>query len=111
MLLSDADIQNGGHSYGVGLNSEQQLASRDSMAEQDRKFLKFRWDQELYQFKLCPFGLGSAPRMFLNLSKPVMAVLGKNAVQVVIFLDDMVFIDHDKVILESHIATSIDLLE
>ena len=65
-----------------------------NMAPKDRKFLK-------YQFSSCPFWLGSALRMFTRLLKPVMAMLRRNGVRVVIFLDDMILINHDEVVLKS----------
>ena len=76
-----------------------------NMVEQHRKFLKFRWGQGLYQFRPCPFGLGSALRMFTKFLMPVMAKLRRNGVQVVIFLD-MILINHNKVVFKSHVATA-----
>lgn len=34
--------------------------------EEDRKYLKFLWDDKIYQFTCLPFGLASAPRIFPN---------------------------------------------
>lgn len=38
----------------------------------DRKFLRFRFQGQLYQFKALPFGLASAPYIFTKIMKPVL---------------------------------------
>ena len=45
------------------------------IAERDRKFLRFLWEEQIYEFRCLPFGLSSAPRVFTKLLKPVMALL------------------------------------
>ena len=43
----------------------------------DRKFLRFMWRRELYEFTCLPNGLASAPRQFTKILKPVLATLHK----------------------------------
>lgn len=54
-----------------------------------RKFLRFRWGNQLYQFQCLPFGLSSAPRTFTNILKPVMALLRWNRIRSIVFIDDI----------------------
>ena len=45
------------------------------VAMEDRPFLRFRWEDTLYQFSCLPMGLTSAPRIFTKIMKPVLASL------------------------------------
>ncbi len=58
------------------------------VAEEHRKFLRFEWNQRIYEFQCLPFGLSSAPRVFTKTLKPVMAVLRQRGIRSVIFIDD-----------------------
>ena len=40
-----------------------------------RKYLKFIWRDQLYQFTCLPMGLSSSPRIFTKIMKPVFAHL------------------------------------
>lgn len=42
---------------------------------QDRKYLRFLWNGQLYQFTCLPNGLTSAPRIFTKILKPVLSSL------------------------------------
>jgi hypothetical protein len=41
--------------------------------EEQHKFLRFCWNEQLYQFNALPNGLALAPRKFTKLLKPVFA--------------------------------------
>ena len=60
--------------------------------ESSRKFLCFIWKGTCYQFKALPFGLCSAPRIFTKGLKPVAAFLRRNAIRVLIYLDDFLLL-------------------
>lgn len=66
------------------------------MAEEHRKFLHFMWEGQTYQFQCLPFGLRSAPRVFTNILKPVMALLRRQGIRTIIFLDDMIIMAQSK---------------
>ena len=51
------------------------------IAETHRKFFRFRWKGELYEYQVLPFGLASAPRTFTKLLKPVMGLLRRMGLQ------------------------------
>lgn len=57
-----------------------------------RKYLRFQWQKELYEFTCLPFGLTSAPRVFTKLMKAVMAVLRRRGIRCMIFIDDLLFL-------------------
>ena len=43
------------------------------VAIEHRRFLKFEWKHQMYQFKVMPNGLSSAPRLFTKILKPISA--------------------------------------
>ena len=78
-----------------------------TVAQEDRRFLRFRWKRTLYEFQCLPFGLSSAPRVFTKLLKPVMALLRKRGIRCIIFLDDLLVMQQTQKALEE---TSQDIL-
>ena len=46
-----------------------------SIAEEDKKYLRFIWKEFFFQYSCLPNGLTSAPRLFTKLMKPVFATL------------------------------------
>ena len=60
-----------------------------------RKYLRFVWDKEVYQFVSLPFGLASAPRVFTKLLKPVVSLLRRLGMRLVQYLDDGLFMSQD----------------
>lgn len=63
-----------------------------SVKPNDRKWLRFVWKNESYQFTCLPQGLSSAPRTFTKLLKPVLSHLRKLGVIVSCYIDDCIFI-------------------
>ena len=47
------------------------------IAPEQQKFLKFFWNDQLYQITALPMGLSSSPRIFTKVMKPVLASLRK----------------------------------
>ena len=45
------------------------------VAEEHRRYLKFQWEHQLYEFLCLPFGLSSALCTFTKLLKPVMSLI------------------------------------
>lgn len=56
--------------------------------KRDRKYLRFFWEGELYEFCRLPQGLTSAPRIFTKLLKPVFALLRSQGFESSSYLDD-----------------------
>ena len=57
--------------------------------EQDRKYLKFQWNGQLYVYTCLPMGLACAPRKFVKLLKPVFAALHSEGFISSGYLDDI----------------------
>lgn len=55
---------------------------------QDRKFIKFRWQGQLWQFVGLPMGISCAPRIFTKLITPIFAFIRKKGGQCFPYLDD-----------------------
>ena len=66
------------------------------IAEKDRKFLRFLWKEQTYEFQCLPFGLSSAPRVSTKLLKPVMALLRRQGIHTIIFLDNLLIMGQSK---------------
>ena len=54
-----------------------------------RKYIRFWWEENLYEFLCLCFGLGPAPLIFTKLLKIPIALLRRINVKIIIFLDDM----------------------
>ena len=59
-----------------------------SLDEECRKFLKFSWRDQLFQFTCFPNGLASCPRYFTKLMKPVYASLRQQGLLSAVYIDD-----------------------
>lgn len=62
------------------------------ISEQDRKLLRFSFQETLYEFTAMPYGLSVAPRTFTKLMKEVMTSLRSQGYTSVIYLDDILCI-------------------
>ena len=62
----------------------------------DRKFLKFFWGEQLYQFTCLAQGLAPAPRLFTKIMKPVFAHLRKQGHTIVGYIDDSLIVADNK---------------
>jgi hypothetical protein len=60
--------------------------------ESHRKYLRFMYDNTLYEFNSLAFGLSSSPYVFTKLMKPVMEYLRSQGLLSVIYLDDIFLI-------------------
>ena len=62
------------------------------MHEQSKKWLRFEFNEQLYQFNSLPFGLSSAPFIFTKIIKPIINFLRNNGIRLVVYLDDFLII-------------------
>jgi len=60
--------------------------------QEDRKFLRFRFREQLFQFRVFPFGLASAPYIFTKILRPVLHFLREKGFLSVVYLDDFLLI-------------------
>lgn len=75
-----------------------------------RKYLRFYFQNILYEFTCLPFGLCSAPLVFTKLLKPVIHVLRKEGLLSVLYLDDFLLLAHSRDACIFNAATTCDLL-
>jgi len=81
------------------------------IANEDRKFLRFRWKGILYEYTCLPFGLCTAPRVFTKLLKPVVAYLRNKGYISVVFIDDLLLIGLNYDMCIANITSTLSLLE
>ena len=81
------------------------------MDQSMKKFLRFQWRGQLYQFRVLPFGLASAPRVFTKVLKPVIAFLRRIGVRLVIYLDDILLMNKHETGLAKDVVTVMELLK
>jgi len=77
--------------------------------QNDRKFLRFRFRDQLFEFRVLPFGLASAPFIFTKILKPVLYSLRGKGYFSVNYLDFLLMAQsHDQCL--DNIAVSVNLL-
>jgi len=81
------------------------------ICEEHQCFLRFVWKGLKFQFVCLPFGLSSAPRAFTKIMKPVVAVLRASGIRVVIYLDDLLFLNSTEQGVAKDLGTAVELLE
>lgn len=60
-----------------------------------KKYLRFSWKEQLYEFQVMAFGLSSAPRIFTKILKPVYAFFRKIGICCIYYIDDSLCINND----------------
>ncbi|XP_057327400.1 uncharacterized protein LOC130668903 [Microplitis mediator] len=82
-----------------------------SICISSRKFLRFRYQSQLYEFLCLPFGLATAPFVFTKVLKPVLNLLRKRGYVSVVYLDDILCIGPDFLSCNKNVVETIKLLE
>ena len=62
------------------------------IAAHHKKYLKFRWNGTLWQFRALPNGLSSGPRIFTKLLKPPLATMRSYGHTVIAYIDDTLLV-------------------
>ena len=81
-----------------------------SINPQFRKYLRFMWRGNLWQFKSLPNGMSTAPRLFTKVLKPVFAQLREAGHTVLGYLDDTIIIGDDKAKTERAVLATSQIL-
>ena len=76
-----------------------------------RKYLRFAFENRVYQFRVLPFGLNTAPQVFTRLGHTVTAYLHRQGVSVIPYLDDWLVHHPDRQVLLRHQALLLDTLD
>lgn len=77
----------------------------------DRKFLRFIWEGEKYQYTCLPNGLATAPRIFTKIMKPVFSTLRKQGHANVSYIDDSLLISKSEAECVENIKETVLLLD
>ena len=75
-----------------------------------RKYLRFHWHGQTWQFQVLPFGLNSAPCTFMKLTKPIVSILRRLGVRVIIYLDDMLLMAKSAQEASAHLRAAVEIL-
>ncbi|XP_072757731.1 uncharacterized protein [Anoplolepis gracilipes] len=79
--------------------------------EEFRKYLRFSFDNSLYEFNCLPFGLNTAPYVFTKIMKPVISYLRNLGFLLVIYLDDLLLLSNTYSDCLRNIKASVEFLE
>ena len=79
--------------------------------EKHRKYLKFAWGGQCYQFKSLTFGLATAPRTFTKLLRPVAVEMRRKGVRLIMYLDDTLVMAQTRESLKEHLSQMASVLQ
>ena len=82
-----------------------------NVEKSSRKFLRFIWNDRLYQFTCLAQGLSCSPRIFTKLMKPLFAKLRSLGYLSVYYLDDSLLIGKDLDECTRNVSSTKDVLE
>ena len=86
-------IQHGDYAFSIDL---QDAFLHIPIGKHHHCFLHFAWHNVPYQWKVLPFGLATAPRVFTALTKPILFLCYHKGFHIVIYLDDILVLVHSK---------------
>jgi hypothetical protein len=75
-----------------------------------RPYLRFAFRSRVYQFKVLPFGLSSAPRVFTSVLASLVGILHTAGIQFIPYLDDCLIVARSRELLLQNIQSALDLL-
>ena len=79
-------IQQGDYAFSIDL---QDAYLHVPIVKHHCRFLCFVWHNVPYQWRVLPFGLATAPRVFTSLTKPILFLCHHKGLHIVIYLDDI----------------------
>lgn len=77
----------------------------------NRRFLRFIWEGQKYQYTCLPNGFASAPRIFTKIMKPVFSTLRKKGQANVSYIDDSLVVSRTKAECVDNIHETVQLLD
>ena len=75
-----------------------------------KKYLRFKYDGTLFQFKALPFGLTSAPYLITKIIRSILSYLRGRGIRIVVYLDDFLIIDKSRKQCETHTRQTADVV-
>ena len=82
-----------------------------SVNKAHRKYLRFQFNNSLYEFTCMPFGLNCTPLIFTKLMKPILSFLRKSGLTSVLYLDDFLLLGKTFLECEQNWQETVKLLE
>lgn len=82
-----------------------------SVAKESRKFLRFSFENDIYEFTCVPFGLCLASYVFTKLMKPSMQYLRLDDIITVNYLDDVFIVEESMIVCKNNINKVSDYLQ
>ena len=76
-----------------------------------QKYLKFRWQGQLYKFVCLPFGFSSAPRVYTKVLKPIYRWFRQQGFRCSYYNDDSLNMDQDQFVCKENIISMARVLE
>lgn len=75
------------------------------------KYLRFYWNNQLWEYRVLVFGLSSAPRVFTRLCKPILAwIRGHLGIRCSMYIDDLIIMEQSKSKLMKSVSEIYNLL-
>ena len=64
------------------------------IANRHKKYLRFVWKDQLYEYQCLYFGLSLAPFYFTKVMKPIFSQLRREGISCTYYIDDSLYLDH-----------------
>lgn len=81
------------------------------MFETHKKYLRFKFENKIFEFQCLPMGLCTAPFVYTKLMKPVISYLRERGFTSVLYLDDFLLMGNSKEECLLNVKTTLEFLE
>ena len=103
-----SSVQRGDYAFKIDL---QDAYFHVPIHPRSRKYLRFAFENRVYQFQVLPFGLNMAPQVFTRLGHTVTGYLHLQGISVIPYLDDWLIHHPDPKVLLRHQAQLLNMLD
>ena len=79
------------------------------IAKRYKKYLRFIWQGQLYEYQCLCFGLSLAPFYFTKVMKPIFSKLRREGINCTFYIDDSLYLNHSKNVLEANTNKALSL--
>lgn len=76
-----------------------------------RPFLRFAFGKKVYQFRVLPFGLSTAPRVFTKMLAPIVGLIHQEGIRFFPYLDDCLLVAPSSHALQSQVSKAVSILQ
>ncbi|KAG2187196.1 hypothetical protein INT44_004868 [Umbelopsis vinacea] len=67
-----------------------------------RRYLRFQWENNTFQFRVLPFGLSLSPLVFTKILRPVLKWARRKGIRLAAYLDDILIVAKDQATSKNH---------